>query len=160
MDIVTYALSKKYTDNAILGTTGPLAGQSAYQIAQLYGYTGSEAQFAADQQGHPPFIIDATTTPAAVVGNWAIWDSITTHGYIDSGVAAQGPPGADGVYTYQQNTAVTIWTVPHNLNSINVLVQVIDNAGNEVIPDIAFTSANAVTLTFAHATLGTAIIRK
>jgi hypothetical protein len=37
-------------------------------------------------------------------------------------------------YTYTQNTAATVWTVPHNLNDANVLIQVIDNAtGMDII---------------------------
>lgn len=64
------------------------------------------------------------------------------------------------IYIYTQNTASAVWTIMHNLNDINVAVQVIDNAGNEVIPDVDFTSANVVTLTFAHAMTGVAKIRK
>ena len=63
-------------------------------------------------------------------------------------------------FTHTQNAAAAVWTVTHNLNDTKVTVQVIDNAGNEIIPGVEFTNANTVTLTFAHAMTGAAKIRK
>jgi hypothetical protein len=96
LNIVTLGAARKYTDTSILGTTGPLHGKSAYEIAVDHGYTGSEDQFVTDQHGYPPFIISASTTPSSVVGNWAVYDSVTAHGYIDSGIKAEGTDGANG----------------------------------------------------------------
>jgi hypothetical protein len=87
LEVITLALSKKYTDKSIEGTTGPLHGKSAYEIAVLKGYTGSEQDFVDDQHGYPPYIDG---------GNWWVYDSVTTHGYVDSGVSATGADGVPG----------------------------------------------------------------
>jgi len=190
MDLITYALSRKYTDNSIAGVDGILVGKSAYEIAVLHGFIGTEAQWVIDQQGHPPFIISITTMPYTVVGNWAVWDG-AGRVYIDSGVPSRGIPGpnvisietdvtgipdgnllgvsADKVvgvkpvisaYTHTQNIAASVWTIPHNLGQQFVGVRVNDFAGNILIPDVDYTSANIVTLAFFMPVSGTAQIYK
>ena len=51
MDLITLIQSKKYTDTSILGTTGPLKGKSAYEIAQINGFIGSEQAWLASLRG-------------------------------------------------------------------------------------------------------------
>jgi len=43
MDLITYILGKKYTDAAVQSVGGAISGKSAYEIAVLNGYTGTEA---------------------------------------------------------------------------------------------------------------------
>jgi len=45
MDLITHALSKKYTDSAVKGAAGSLVGKSAYEIAVLNGFQGTERQW-------------------------------------------------------------------------------------------------------------------
>lgn len=55
MDLVTYALAKKYVDATLKGM-GALQGQpgeSAYQIAVKYGYKGSEEEWLKSLIGNP-----------------------------------------------------------------------------------------------------------
>ena len=64
------------------------------------------------------------------------------------------------IYTHNQNTPSNIWVVTHNLNFLYVTVQVVRATGNVIIPNITYTNANAVTLTFEESVQGTAIIRR
>lgn len=61
---------------------------------------------------------------------------------------------------YQNNYSGTTWLITHNLNQQYVSWQAVDGAGNTVMGDPTFTSANVLTLTFNQAVTGTAIIRK
>lgn len=73
-----------------------------------------------------------------------------------------GGGGATGArYTHTQSTQATDWgPISHQLNFRYVLVQVVDTAGNTVIPDVTYTDNNNVDLTFANPKQGTAIIRR
>jgi len=112
--------------------------------------------------------------------------SIGTLDSLGGGAGGGGPPGAsdynlltgrpqvNGVtlsgnktpedlklsYSHTQNTAATVWTIPHNLGFQRVSVEVIDNAGNFVIPEIEYASANIVILTFANPVQGVAVVRR
>lgn len=70
--------------------------------------------------------------------------------------------GGAGRYEHDQTTADTVWTVTHNLGTKYVSSQVIDSSGNIVIPDTDWTTSTTTTLTlvFAYAKDGTAIIRR
>ena len=63
-------------------------------------------------------------------------------------------------YTHVQTTSSTTWTVTHNLNIADVAVTVYDDATDSVvIPDtITLTDANTVTVTFASAITGKAVV--
>lgn len=80
MDLITYALLKKYVDKTIAGS-GAIQGKdgkSAYEIAVEQGFSGSEAEWIASLAGVPgetPYIGDN--------GNWYI-------GAVDTGVKAGG----------------------------------------------------------------------
>ncbi len=74
MDLVTYALLKKYVQASLKGA-GALKGdkgddgKSAYELAQKNGYTGSEIEWLASLQG------EAGKTPyIGQNGNWFIGD--------------------------------------------------------------------------------------
>lgn len=71
-----------------------------------------------------------------------------------------GGGGAGASYTYTQSTPDTDWAITHALNFRYVLVQVVDTAGNTVIPDVDYTNVNRVDLIFANPKEGTAIIRR
>ena len=55
--------------------------------------------------------------------------------------------------------AAAVVTITHDLNTTNVIVQIYDASGNQVIPQgIGVTSANAVTLTFGGPVAGSAVV--
>jgi NADPH:quinone reductase-like Zn-dependent oxidoreductase len=54
-------------------------------------------------------------------------------------------------------TAASTWTITHNLNSMNAIIQIVDTNGYVVLPsEIQITSANVITVTFGTAMAGTA----
>ena len=74
MDMVTYALLKKYVQNSLDGI-GALQGQdgkSAYEIAKEQGFSGSEKEWITSLTGDTPYI--------GSNGNWFI-------GTVDTGVS-------------------------------------------------------------------------
>lgn len=77
--------------------------------------------------------------------------------------------GADGkltavdmsyTFTFSRRATGTVWNIPHNLNQLYVLVQVIDSTGKQVIGDVEFIDNNNCRVTFANSVTGTAIIRR
>ena len=80
MDLVTYALVKKYIQ-ASLSNAGALKGEpgkSAYEIAVEHGYSGTEEEWIASLPGTP-----GITPHIGANGNWFI-------GETDTGVQAGG----------------------------------------------------------------------
>ncbi len=78
MDIVTYALLKKYIKASLAGA-GALQGKdgkSAYELAVEHGYSGSEAEWITNLAGVP-----GETPYIGNNGNWFI-------GAVDTGVSA------------------------------------------------------------------------
>ena len=78
MDLVTYALLKKYVKASLSGA-GALkgdTGKSAYEIAVKNGYSGSEAEWISSLVGVP-----GETPHIGANGNWFI-------GAVDTGVRA------------------------------------------------------------------------
>ena len=63
-------------------------------------------------------------------------------------------------FTFSQNTAAAVWTIPHNLGKQFVSVQLFDSAGVESETDIVYTSANIVTVIWPVPMVGRAIIRR
>lgn len=62
-------------------------------------------------------------------------------------VAALGTGVRKAILTV--TTPAFLWTIPHNLNSANVIVQAVDAAGFVLIPnEIQIVDVNTVTLTF------------
>ena len=74
-------------------------------------------------------------------------------------------PSQIGSITHFQSTPSTTWTITHNLNSINLVFNVIVDLGGGVMKpilpaDVTFTSSNVLTLTFSTPRSGRcAIIR-
>jgi hypothetical protein len=83
-----------------------------------------------------------------------------------TGLGATGATGVTaigGAYVHTQSVASTTWTVTHNLDSQYVNVEPIDSAnvsyvGRYDYPNVAFTNANVVTLTFNSAVTGYAAV--
>lgn len=71
-----------------------------------------------------------------------------------------GGGGTGETYTHIESPAATDWVVPHNMAFRYVLVQIVDTAGNTVIPDVVYTNTNRVDIIFANPVEGTAIIRR
>lgn len=65
-----------------------------------------------------------------------------------------------GGFSHTQTPAANNWAITHNLDHRYVLVQVVSNAGNTVIPDVDYTTKDKVDLIFANPVAGTAIIRR
>lgn len=60
-------------------------------------------------------------------------------------------------FTWDQSTAMAVWTVPHNTNGFPS-VTVVDTLGNVVTPDITYVDANTVQITHGAAYAGKAYI--
>ena len=73
---------------------------------------------------------------------------------------AKGVGGGGNTHTHTQNTAASTWTITHNLDHQFVSVRVNDFTGTVLIPDIDYTSANVVTLSYASPRQGIAQISK
>ncbi|MBO0736549.1 MAG: hypothetical protein J2P48_08275 [Alphaproteobacteria bacterium] len=135
------AISERIINRAInaLNTSvaNALVGTNAF-ADRFNGVIGDEAE--ADHDAFEAIGGNLIQAVAALVGGGAV-------------------PGA-ARYVHEQETAATEWSITHNLNERLVSVQVINEAGNPVIGDTDFTSPSAVTLTFANAIAGTAIIRR
>lgn len=76
-------------------------------------------------------------------------------------IGPQGPPGpgsGGGTYFYfTQPTASPTWVIVHNLGYYpNVAVT--DSTGREIIPEVFYTNASTVTLTFVPAAAGQAFL--
>jgi hypothetical protein len=67
----------------------------------------------------------------------------------------QGPPAAGSGFTHNQVSALTTWTINHNLG-YNPNVQVFSVGGLEILCEIHHTSINQTTVSFNTATAGSA----
>lgn len=70
--------------------------------------------------------------------------------------------GGGGRYEHEQTTAATQWDVEHNFGTKYVSAQVVDSAGNTIIPDIDWPASTntEIKLIFATAKDGTCIVRR
>lgn len=64
---------------------------------------------------------------------------------------------ADANFLYEQTEASDEWIIVHNLNKYPA-VSIIDSAGDEVVGNVHYDSANQVTITFVGAFKGTATL--
>ena len=74
-----------------------------------------------------------------------------------TGVAASAvaPPIRKSILVV--TTASSLWTIAHNLNSTNAIVQIVDGAGLVMFPDaISFVDSNTITVSFHSNQAGTA----
>ena len=110
-----------------------------------------------------PNVGDQFTAPDGRVWEWdgIRWVLVQTGGGGGTG-NEPGAPSPSGKYGYEhtQTGASTDWDILHDLDYRYVLVQVVDSAGNTVIPDVIYTNKNEVELNFANPKTGTAIIRR
>lgn len=62
-------------------------------------------------------------------------------------------------YVHRQDTAALTWTVTHNLNTVNPVVQIYDDEHKMIIPDrVEPIDNNSVLITLAVANTGTAVV--
>ena len=62
-------------------------------------------------------------------------------------------------YTHDQNSAATIWTIAHNLNTTSVQTQIFDSLARVIIPDeIEILSPNVVQVTIGTPAIGRAVV--
>lgn len=53
--------------------------------------------------------------------------------------------------------ASTLWTISHNLNSLNAIIQIVDASGFVILPsDVKFVDSNTITVSFNTAQTGIA----
>jgi hypothetical protein len=71
-------------------------------------------------------------------------------------LASSGSGGAT-TYTWTQDTAAAVWTIPHNLNR-RPSVTVVDTLGNVIVPDISYVDSNTVQVTHGAAYAGKAYL--
>jgi hypothetical protein len=82
--------------------------------------------------------------------------NIATSGFvIIHGGLAQEQEGGVGTYLHTQSSGSSSWTVTHNLNDLNPVVEVFDSSGNPVEPQsISITNGNALVVTFGSSQTG------
>lgn len=71
---------------------------------------------------------------------------------------APGPPGPSGAganYVHSQESALSVWTINHNLGT-RPAIEVRNAAGQVILAEVVHNSANQATANFVAAILGTA----
>lgn len=91
---------------------------------------------------NPERIVLPSTRPPKIVASLA------------GGRGPKGDPG--GSYMHTQNTPVLVWTCQHNLGSNPAGIICFNDAGEEEVPGIAYSTANVTLLTFVEAKSGVA----
>lgn len=77
-------------------------------------------------------------------------------GGVVQGVTISGIPKS---FVHTQGTSNGTWTIVHNKNSLDVMIQIYDENNKVIIPeDIAVTDLNTVTITFSAAQDGRAVL--
>ena len=66
--------------------------------------------------------------------------------------------GGVSKYVHIQSSAVTIWTINHNMNSNDILINVWDDNGFLLISDVSIITPNQVSINFVNPQSGRAII--
>lgn len=73
-------------------------------------------------------------------------------------VGVQGPPGPPSdTFIYNQAAPSDTWTIQHNLDKWPS-VMIVDSAGNMVLGDIEYTTADSLVISFADAFAGKAFL--
>ncbi len=75
-----------------------------------------------------------------------------------TGAGIQGPTGPSASIYSQSFASATVWTVIHNLGTTDITWAAYDNTGESIFPTVSVVDANTVTMTFAPAEAGTAVI--
>jgi hypothetical protein len=112
-----------------------LAGQNKYNIEIAFNSPGSTLDLA-----------DITPTVTPITSY-----SYATQAYVATAISAQT------AYTHDQMSPSTTWSVTHNLG-FKPSVFVVDTSDNVCFGDVAYTNANALTITFAQSFGGKAYL--
>ena len=121
-------------------TTTPL-------VDALPASTGTSAAYAREDHSHPT---DLSRYAASNPSNY------TTADWVDMAIAS-AIAGGIPTYVFTQAVAASVWTILHALGRYPS-VTVVDSSGNSVEGDVAYNSANQVTLTFSAVFSGTAYL--
>lgn len=78
-------------------------------------------------------------------------------GVLQGVAAGTGGSSVDAV-TFEQTEAATTWTVTHNRNNVNVLVNVYDAAGKAFVPSDLTVTANTVVVDLLEAQAGRVVL--
>lgn len=144
MDLVTLALAKKYTKESLIGA-GAIKGEigySAYEIAKMNGFTGTEREWVESLRGDrgAPFTyedftpqqLEALTGPAGETGKSA-YEIAVENGF--EGTEAEWLSSLDGNVTLMNDPSQLLWegslapggqaTLAHSLYQFSTLCAVI-----------------------------------
>jgi hypothetical protein len=126
-----------------LGATLTIAGSSTVTTTESAGTVTVSVNTAGINLGD---LHDVGTAPATASGTALIADGTAWQA---QKIYHQGTVG----------TAATSWTITHNIGQKYVVVTIVDNLDEVIIPQsITFTDANTVTVTFNTAVAGTCIV--
>ena len=107
---------------------------------------------------NPPTITNDTTEGYSPGSRWVDINNKIHYVLVDETAgAAEWLITSKGQYTHTQNASLSTWTITHNLNKFPA-VTVVTNTNNEIIGDIAYTSSNELTVSFAGAYTGKAYL--
>ena len=95
-------------------------------------FTNTNPQFTLKPVAPEP--IDVSITPAIIVSS-----------------------GTSTTFTWTQSIALSVWTIPHNLNKFPS-VTVVDTLGNLIYPDVSYVDSNTVQITHGSAFAGKAYL--
>ena len=65
--------------------------------------------------------------------------------------------GSSTTFTWTQSIALSVWTIPHNLNKFPS-ISVCDTLGNLIYPDVSYVDSNTVQITHGSAFAGKAYL--
>jgi hypothetical protein len=86
-------------------------------------------------------------------GNWFC----TYYKKADGTAVVSSGSGGASTYTWTQDTATAVWTIPHNLNR-RPSVTVVDTLDNVIVPDVSYVDSNTVQVTHGAAYAGKAYL--
>ncbi|MNV27865.1 hypothetical protein D3C71_1190310 [compost metagenome] len=79
-------------------------------------------------------------------------------GVLQGVAAGTGGSGSVDAVAFEQEEAATTWTVTHNRNNVNVLVNVYDAAGKAFVPSDLTVTANTVVVDLLEAQAGRVVL--
>ena len=108
--------------------------------------------FTGSLEGTSSWALNAITSSHAV-------NALSASYAITASYALNGGGGGGAVYSFHQTASAVTWSVTHSLNTYTPIIQVYDEAYNQLIPaSVSGSSVNTVQLTFATATAGYAVL--
>lgn len=97
---------------------------------------------------------------SAVVGEEAGADQTAFDGLGTNLIQAIAAGGGGGSFVFSQPTPALTWSISHNLGRQFCAVQIVDDGGTTVLADVDYIDDDDLTITFARAKAGTAVIRR